>query len=283
LLTFFFALGTVHAWLSILGTNWFLGQLSAVPFCWLFIYVVWKKRPILSGLMLGLVMLARPSIVPGALILAIGWWFITRQKTEQPQSLAIQIVKLAIPVFIAAGLLGGYNYLRFGNATDFGYAYLNDALNIRTRRLTYGSFNPIFLPENLTILTVKPPDIHLDLNNLRSFSINPSPEGMGFLWISPVLLYAFCVFPKTKDERMQYWCLVISTLLILLPSLLYHNTGSAQFGYRFILDALPFWIILVAWAAKRGSIYLLAGLISYSVAVNVAGARWFYRFWYKLP
>jgi hypothetical protein len=278
LLTIFFALGTVHAWLSILGTNWFLGQISAMPFCWLFIYMVWKKRPILSGIMLGIVLLGRPSIVPGAFIWAIGWWSITGLKIQLPK----QFVQLAIPVLIAAVLLGEYNYLRFGNPGDFGYQYLNDAPNIRNRRLAHGSFNPTFLPENLMILTVKPPEIHLNLSDLQGFNVNPTPEGMGFLWISPVLLYAIVVFPKTHDEKMQYWWLVTTVLLIMLPSLLYHNTGSAQFGYRFILDALPFWMILVAWGAKYGSVYLLASLVFFSVTVNVWGTRWFYRFWYRL-
>jgi len=280
LLTLFFALGTVHAWLSILGTVWFLGQISTVMFCWGLIYAVWKWKPILSGIMLGFILLGRPSIVPGAVLLAVGWWAITGGET--PAVLARQVVKLALPLTVAVALLGAYNAVRFGNPADFGYAYLNDAANIRLRRQTYGSFNLVFLPENFYIFTIKPPQIQLDLANLRATSVSPDPDGMGFLWMSPGLLYALVVFPQTRSEQWQYGWVLLAVAAILLPSLLYHNTGSAQFGYRFILDALPFWMILVAWGAKRGSIYVLAGLVLFSVAVSVWGTRWFYRFWYKL-
>ena len=64
---------------------------------------------------------------------------------------------------------------------------------------------------------------------------------------------------------------------MLAPALLYHNTGSVQFGYRFVLDALPVWMILVGIGAQRGKWWPLAGLTLYAVLVNFRGFTWMYE------
>ncbi|MBZ0305200.1 MAG: hypothetical protein K8I82_03945, partial [Anaerolineae bacterium] len=43
LLTLFYALGTAHSWLSIMGTVWFMGQVAGTLFLWLFLVgIKWR-------------------------------------------------------------------------------------------------------------------------------------------------------------------------------------------------------------------------------------------------
>ncbi|HEX2622652.1 MAG TPA: hypothetical protein VHL11_20975, partial [Phototrophicaceae bacterium] len=166
---------------------------------------------------------------------------------------------------------------RFGNTLDFGYQYLNDAGNIRQRRLTYGAFNPVFFFGNLLVATIRPPKITLNWNEQPALKIEPDAWGMGILWTCPLLLMAGIVFlnpsPDTS-EKPENVLLAVTIVVVILPSLLYHNTGSAQFGYRFILDALPFWMILLARAARKIPLAILVPLTGYCMVVNLIGFYW---------
>ena len=137
----------------------------------------------------------------------------------------------------------------------------------------------IFLPENLYTATIRPPLI-------ENGTIEPDPWGMGLLLTSPVVLYGALVFlenggrdklRRDSPSKQRKTLLVVSAGLMLLPALLYHNTGSAQFGYRFVLDALPVWMILVGFGARRGSIWPLVALTLWSVAVHLWGFLWFFE------
>ena len=73
LLTVFFALGTAHGFLSALGTVWFTAQVAAALVLWLFLLGMAWRWPLLAGFALGAVALARPGVLPGAMILYAGW------------------------------------------------------------------------------------------------------------------------------------------------------------------------------------------------------------------
>jgi hypothetical protein len=273
-LTLLFGLGTVLVSLSVLGTVWFMGQVAAAVFTWAFIWMVVSRRPLLAGTMLGLAILGRPFILPGALVFAAGYWLWLRRDFWECRSLRNAAVLFALPLIVSLSFTATYNYSRFGSPFDFGYSYLSDAPNIKQRRLTYGIFSPVFLPENLAVATVNPPIFYADCSYPLCAKIAPDPWGMGLLWTSPLLLYALLVVPFSKTERRYRYLLAVTIGLVLLPSLLYHNTGAAQFGYRFALDALPFWMVLLASeVATRWSRVMIAAIL-YSVAVNVWGAYW---------
>ena len=76
--------------------------------------------------------------------------------------------------------------------------------------------------------------------------------------------------PLTK----ALWVTIATTAL---PSLLYHNSGYVQAGYRFSLDYLIYFIILLAIGA-RPQTKLFRGLIVFSFAVNLFLAITFGRF-----
>jgi hypothetical protein len=70
--------------------------------------------------------------------------------------------------------------------------------------------------------------------------------------------------------------LLVTALLVALPTLFYQNSGWVQFGYRFSNDYAPFLFALLAIAGPslRGS-FMLAS--AFAVIVNFFGALTFGR------
>jgi hypothetical protein len=68
----------------------------------------------------------------------------------------------------------------------------------------------------------------------------------------------------------------IGLLTTLIPLWLYHNTGSLQFGWRYLFDAAPMWIILLAAGMQRVT-RLKQGLILVSIAINLWGFLWMFE------
>ena len=65
-------------------------------------------------------------------------------------------------------------------------------------------------------------------------------------------------------------------LATLIPLWFYHNTGSLQFGWRYLFDAAPMWIILLA-AGMQKVTRLKQGLILASIAINLWGMLWMFE------
>jgi hypothetical protein len=277
LLVVFLALGTVHFSLSVMGTVWFLGQIVTIVFVWILIWAAWRNQPLWAGASLGLILLGRPSIVPGAILSAIGIWHLCHLRVSW-QCRTTFLTRLFIPFTAAVMFLGWYNYVRFGSPLETGYAYIQEAADIKQRFMHYGNFSLAFLPENLFIAVLKPPLIHLHCLSQACAIFEPHPLGMGFIWTSPVLLYGLLALRQKEREQKQNILLAVSTGLALLPSLLYHNPGSAQFGYRFLLDGLPFCMILLARGIKNQPSYRLMMLVIFCVIVNSWGTGWLIEF-----
>jgi hypothetical protein len=63
--------------------------------------------------------------------------------------------------------------------------------------------------------------------------------------------------------------------LLLIPLLLYYNTGWWQFGYRFSLDVIPVIMILFALAVNERLDWIFWTLIGIGILINAWGAWWF--------
>ena len=86
------------------------------------------------------------------------------------------------------------------------------------------------------------------------------------------LLIVFAAF-RRDPLFVAAWAGLLTTLI---PLWLYHNTGSLQFGYRYLFDAAPMWIILLA-AGMRKVTRLKQGLILVSIAINLWGFLWMFE------
>jgi hypothetical protein len=97
---------------------------------------------------------------------------------------------------------------------------------------------------------------------------------MGLLFTFPIVLETR-FFLKNLVSSLRKG-LFLSIILITIPSLLYFNTGSYQFGYRFALDWLPLGILLAALAAggrlrRRTKILIVVGVL-----MHLWGVLWMY-------
>jgi hypothetical protein len=265
-----FAFGTVHASVTTIGGVWFFGHITAVTFLWLYLITLRFQHALWMGLCVGLVLLARTSVVPALLVLSIAWLWHDRSLTIR------QIGGFILGLLPAVIFFATYNAVRFGAPLNFGYVYLVDAATPQAKRLAYGMFHPAFLPENLYTAFIRPLMFRFDcLVSNGCGIVTTTLEGAGLLWTSPLLVTALFPRPNALLSRTQLILIAIAALLALLPALFYHNTGAAQFGYRFLLDALPLLILLVAAASQRISRILWVLLLAYCIVINLWGAEWF--------
>jgi peptidoglycan/LPS O-acetylase OafA/YrhL len=86
----------------------------------------------------------------------------------------------------------------------------------------------------------------------------------------PALLLAFLGF-RHRNRRWLATALLSACILPVLLLLMYFNTGWYQFGYRFVLDFLPFLLLLAALGMKERPTLPAKLLIALSVLINVWG------------
>ena len=95
-------------------------------------------------------------------------------------------------------------------------------------------------------------------------------EGLSILLTSPVLLYAFAASRRDPVVRLL-WLASALTAAALVP---YFYQGWVQFGYRYLLDALPYVIILTAMGMRDRGFAPLLFLAESSALLNALGVYW---------
>jgi hypothetical protein len=178
---------------------------------------------------------------------------------------------------VAPALLGqaAYNWARFGSPLEFGYRWMNSPGPLLERQATWGQFSLYFLRENLYTLLIRPP-----LVSLSPLHVEPDPWGMGLLFTCPALLLALGrtwrsapTMARRASLRLGLW---LSIALVQIPSLLYFNTGSYQFGYRFALDWLPLGVMLAAMGTGGRLRWWDKALVVIGVLMHLWGVSWMY-------
>jgi hypothetical protein len=292
-LTLLFAVGTPHWYLASLGTYWFTAHIVAVFFSLLAVReALTKPRWFLSGLWLACAGFARPTALLLAPFFVVVMIYYAVRSTHHCTRTMDHILRKTLPFGIALALgisaHAIYNFARFRSFSDFGYAYVAGAENITSVYARYGGFNVRFLPCNLAVSLFGPPEVNgvvpdfitrscnylLEGVNLSDTSalITPNPLGMSIFITTPALLFIFAA-RKRDPIIIAAWIGLLSTLI---PLWMYHNTGSMQFGYRYLFDAAPMWIILLAHAMQKMTRFK-RGVILVSMAVNLWGMLWMFE------
>jgi hypothetical protein len=57
----------------------------------------------------------------------------------------------------------------------------------------------------------------------------------------------------------------------MLPDVMHGSWGFAQFGYRFILDAVPLLLLLLGWGYRERASWSLVAAVAVGVAVHTWG------------
>jgi hypothetical protein len=275
-LTILLALGTVHFWLSCGGCVWFAVQITTLTPLLLSIIALTADRNspgtyAASGALFGAAILGRNTILLlGAFFLIVVW---LRQRQEREQALrrfVVRVIAFGVPVIMAGFAQMAYNYARFGDPLESGIG-----ITVRTGGEPafvpdferYGSFNLVYLKKNLYYYLW---NAEFPIRNgLRTFD----PEGNSMFLITPPLLYLFLVWRKRDAFTLALLC---GTVPVMATLLLFRATGYAQFGNRYLLDAMPLLLLLVA-TGMNGRLSLIGGvLIIAAIAMNTFGTLRFF-------
>lgn len=267
LLTLFFTFGTVNFFSSIRGEVWFTAQIIGITLNLLYILAAIEARhPFLAGLCLGVGMATRTPI-------AFAFPFFGLELLRRGGHLRLVEVRtclrkaiiFAAPVLAVGFVLMAYNHARFDNPFEFGHTFL--AGGTRPSIRDHGLFSFWFLRHNLAAALTNPPVI----DGVAPF-IHITRHGLGLLWTSPLLL--LLLWPG----RMSMFAkeLLITALIVAIPSLFYQNTGWEQFSYRFALDYLPY-LVLVLTVTDRPFDRKFYVLLAVSLVMNAFGALTFGR------
>lgn len=260
-----FSLGTVHWHISCVEGVWYVAHIIMLFFLLLAINEsIGRNRPFLIGLFWSFSVMTRPT---GFFAFP---FFVARQiepylkPLKIRRELLLKLMYLFLPVVSSIILLGIYNLARFGNFFDFGYEkmILGGQLG---EDIKYGQFNVRFVLRNFYVAFFKTPHFTPEFP-----FFTPDAIGMSMFFTSPAFLIAF---KGLKKSILSFSCW-LSIIFIFIPHLLYFNTGSAQFGYRFSLDFTPFLIILIIVGTKGKFTQIEWVLILLSILVNLRGLLW---------
>jgi hypothetical protein len=261
----------VHLWLSVVSRVWYFSQVCAVFFAALaFLTVLKKAPPWLTGLCLGLALMARPNLFtlwPALAAIAIQLQTSESGKFSWKKSFNWAIFS-ALPVIASVVFLLYYNYLRFGNFLDFGYTSIYSGGMVVSDAQQFGVFSLHFIPNNVQTMFLSLPELDAQCGYFL-----PRGHGISMLAATPAILYLF------HRPKIFWWVIGCWLSIILSTSLLatYHNDGSIQYAYRYIIDFIVPVIMLLALNGGQKISWPLRVLILLSIAMNYFGTvSWFF-------
>jgi len=268
-LTALFSFGTVYWWLSINTGESFFSQIVTVLFCGLaFLSVLKKWFPWITGACLATAILCRPNVfVLWPALLAIAIQLNLREEKLNWKYIFKWGSLSAVPVILGAFFLLYYNYLRFGNFLDFGYATIRGAAYIVQNVRNYGLFNTYYVPFNLHYMFLALPDLKMSCEYYI-----PRGWGMSIIATTPAVIY---LVGKIKVNWWigGCWCSIILSIILLA---LYSNNGANQYGYRYVMDFMIPAIMIIAYNAGQKISTPLKMLIITSIFINYYGTiSWF--------
>lgn len=270
LLVILFSFGTNHLWVGIMGDVWFVSQMVTVTFLALAVLAtLWSASPWLAGSLIGIAMLARPNSL-------MSWTFVfaIAMQIQKDGGATIDLKRMfnwavhsALPIGLAILGLFIYNHARFNNFFDFGYVTISGDPAIVQNAQTYGLFSPHYIWSNLRVMFINLPEVRIG----EKWLLQPSLEGMSMFLSTPVLIYLF------RFYKRDWWVFGAWSSVFLGLSLLamYHNTGSAQFGYRYILDAIIPVMALLSLTFQKKLPWHFYVLLFCSIVMNIYGTAWF--------
>jgi hypothetical protein len=266
-----FSFGTVQLWLSVSSVVWYFSQICTILFVAMAFFLVVKRFPAwLTGLALALALLGRPNVFvlwPALVLITLQLQLDLDGKFSWKRLLTWSAWS-AIPVFLSAGFLLYYNLLRFGDFLDFGYVNINGSARVVRLVQEYGMFNPYFIPTNLHAMFLALPEMKAKCDYFF-----PRGSGLSLIATTPAFLYAL------RRYKFSWWLLGCWTGILLSIALLltYHNTGSVQIAYRYVLDfIIPLVLVIAFTAGERISIPLKV-LIILSIMINYyAVVSWYH-------
>lgn len=248
---------TTHWWVAGMAGTHHYAQVVAVFFLLIALNLAIRHaRPVLAGLALGLAAGSRlPTGLALPLLLAC---FGDRWRPTRAQ--AWLLAGVALP----AALFAWYNLARFGSPFDVGYAHIpsGDAGGLVTDEPWYshGLVSPLYIPRELCAAFLQGPAV------VDTFPfLKPQYTGMALTFTAPFLFWAV----RARGRLVAITWLAVA--LVMLPDLMHGAWGFAQFGYRFILDAVPLLLLLLGWGYRERASWSLVAAVTVGVLVHLYG------------
>ena len=242
-------LGTTIWFEAKAGSTWGVAALSSALFLFLALNEYFgPRRLILVGLFVGLACLSRPPA-----ILALGGFALAVRHPRRWVQLGLGA---AGPIL----LMLGYNIGRYGTLTDKGQQIHYLADDYRVQRPP-GQFSLAHLPNNLYSWFLSAPGLQDNFPYVRL-----TTSGTSLPLTSPAFVTAFAA-----DRERWLW---VAALLAVAPAGLHYANGFAQFGMRYLLDAVPFLSALIFLALKDDRAHGYLPLLCASIAINAYGVAY---------
>jgi hypothetical protein len=285
------ATGGVHLWTETLAVTFILAALNLA---------LRGRWPWVAGLLLGLAVGCRPTVLltgPAFVVLfwrAEGWLSRgeTATDTTSPDSPATNraglaarleaawprietllrradwagIASLTLGALLVGIWLALFNVVRFGSPLEFGYDLIRgpDGSSVLSEAwYSQGIVSPFYLARGLFTMVLR----GWDFNENFPWA-QPNWAGCSIFFTTPILV--FLARARWRDPLvLAGW---LGLVLPVTLDLMHGNPGYAQFGYRFILDGLPFaWLLLGLVVARRGLSRGMVAAVAAGAAINVYG------------
>ncbi len=270
-----FTLGSVFMGVAGLSSSWLFAQVLTTLLLFGALYEFYtRRRWWLLGLLCGCILMTRITAAAILLFFALELW---RQRDKNGAQKRLKpLLQLVLPVVVAAGLLGLYNFLRFHSPFNNGNAYQlisNDSAEARS----LGLFGLVHVPTNLYSALLRGPVTVLRSHTSWSLKfpyIQNNPYGMSIFITSPYLLSLFFAKWRSFDRQARY--LLATVLLCSLVVFSYYGIGIYQFGYRYSLDFLPELFVLFMLVYRKNHDRLSSGM---KLVLLGSGITNFYLAW----
>jgi hypothetical protein len=255
---------TTHWWVAGMAGTHLWAQTLGVTFTLVALHLAVRRRwPLLAGLALGLAAGSRlPMGLALPLLLAMVSPGLDRWRPTRDH-LAVMAGVAAVALPIAA-----YNVARFGSPIDFGYAHIpSGEFGLVTDEpwFRHGLLSPLYIPRHLYAMLLQ----SFEWVDVAPF-LRPSITGLSLTLSAPFLFFAARAW-SVRERHPSVPVALLCVPLILLPDVLHGSWGFAQFGYRFVLDAVPVLILLLGWAYRDRATPWLVAAIVLGVVVHAYG------------
>lgn len=276
-----FAFASPNFYLSLAGRIWHTSQVIAIFYLLLFLFFFFVflnlkqyRYLVIATLLFCLAWFTRFTLIFYALIFLYPLYinFKAKKIKELKEVLAI-IIFLNI---IFAGIFLSYNYVRFGNIFETGFASQH---RIKPERYNWQEFNNKFtsvdyLAKNLYFYYVSPFSVLPEYPFLKI-----DKDGNSVLLTYPLLLTLVFLFKRSWKKFKQKLFLIIGLSIFALSQLnllLFASTGSTQFGNRYFFDVIPILFIITLFVIELVPSWAKVLIVGYGFIVNILGTVAFY-------